>query len=115
MGVIKSLVSIWLILHERLVRNKPNLSTETFTYRHFRSVKERPFVALLLHGHQLLNHVLLLWIQCGRFLWRSGGDHCGCAGRFLLVLLFHLLQSDLLLRKHTYGLKKKRGQTRLNL
>lgn len=72
------------------------------TNRHFWPVEERPLVALLLHGHQLLDHLLLLRIQRGHFLRRGGGHLRGRAGRFLVLLLFHLLQPDLLLREHAY-------------
>lgn len=72
------------------------------TNRHFWPVEERPLVALLLHGHQLLDHLLLLWIQRGHFLRRGGGHLRGRAGRFLVLLLLHLLQPDLLLREHAY-------------
>ena len=83
-----------------------SIRSQMFTYCDFWPVKERPLVALLLHGHQLLNHLLLLWIQCGCFQWRGGGDHCGRAGRLILVLLLHLLQSDLFLWEHTYRPKR---------
>lgn len=91
-----------------LTKHNRHLLSET--YCHFGSVKERPLVALFLHGDQLLDHLLLLWVQCGCFLWRGGGDLCGRAGCFLLLLL-HLLQSDLFLREHTY--RSKGGDTHL--
>ncbi|MEQ2164647.1 hypothetical protein GOODEAATRI_008843 [Goodea atripinnis] len=53
-------------------------------------------------SHQLLNHLLLLGIECGCFLCRDWCDYYGGTRRFLLLLLFQLFQSDLLLRKNTY-------------
>lgn len=92
-----------------LIKQNSHLSPETSTYCNFGSVKERPLVALFLHGNQLLDHLLLLWVQCGCFLWRGGGDLCGRAGCFLLLLLLHLLQSDLFLGEHTY--RSREGRT----
>lgn len=101
-------------LQQQVVKTERNNSTSAhsgtlnvtkkivFAHSYFASIDERTFVALFLHGYQFLDHFLLFWSQ-RRCIGRWAGDRHGRApSPVVLVMLLHLLQSNLLLREHTW-------------